>query len=90
MPPRIPWMTSSPTRRKKTKAMAVSLSLEWEGGGGSRSLVQLFPSPSPSIQGAHRPEISSLLPLEMARDLASTLIFSTSPLFLIHQHLLHT
>ena len=35
MPPRIPWMTSSPTRRKRTPAMAVSLPLELEGEVGA-------------------------------------------------------
>ena len=35
MAPRIPWMTSSPMKRKRTPAMAVSLPLELEGELGA-------------------------------------------------------
>lgn len=47
MPPRIPWMTFSPMRKRKTQAMAVSLSLEWEDEEGQQEPGQLCPSPTP-------------------------------------------
>lgn len=74
MPARIPWMTSSLMKRKKTPAMAVSLSLELEGEEGQQ---EAGPSSAPHPpQDTHRPEMGSPLPLEMGRDSASTLISS--------------
>lgn len=67
MPPRIPWMISSPTRRKKTPAMAVSLPLELEGEGGQQ---RAGPSCGlPCIQDAHLPEIGSALSLDIGQGL---------------------
>lgn len=80
MPPRIPWMTYSPMRKKKTQAMAVSLSLEWEGGEGQQDLAQLCPSPSPRTQDAHHPEIVLRLPLEMGQRLGWCSDFLSPPI----------
>lgn len=80
MPPRIPWMISSPMRRRKTPAMAVSLPLGLEG-----EMVQQGAGPNggpPCIQDAPFPEIGSPLSLDIGRDRASALISSASPLFI--------
>lgn len=88
MPPRIPWMTFSPMRKKKTQAMAVSLSLEWEGEEGQQEPGQLCPLPQPPDKGCSpsRNRFSFFL-WRWGRDLAGTLISSASPSFLTHQHL---
>lgn len=67
MPPRIPWMTSFLTRRKRTPAMAVSLPLEWEGAKGQQ---EAGPSCGPPCtQDSHHLEIGSPLSLETGQGL---------------------
>lgn len=77
MPPRIPWMTSSPTRRKRTPAMAVSLPLELEGEVGAAA-------------GEHRMLTVQEWVLCCLWRCARDQYFDSLSFPLIHQHLLST
>lgn len=79
MPPRIPWMTSSPMRRKRTPAMAVSLPLELEGeGGASGGWSQLWPT----LNTGCSPPRNRFSTSSGDGPGTSTLISSASPLFI--------
>lgn len=86
MPPRIPWMISSPMRRKKTPAMAVSLSLELEGKEGQQ---RAGPRYGPPLHMGCSPSRNMFFTSPGDR-VESGLLVPFPRLPIIHQYLLHS